>query len=155
MMIHANTVHTASSPSREQEYLAGWQRARAELDNFRKRLDQEQSQQQLRLRQEVIVPLLGLADSFQTMVSHLPSDLANHAWAVGVVHVARQIKQILREYGVEPIEAVGDQFDPNKHEAVSKVSQLGATSGCVVEVLQTGYVLGDRVIRPAKVRIAK
>jgi len=154
MMIHANAIHTASL-SREQEYLAGWQRARAELDNFRKRVNQEQASQQLRTRQEVITPLLGLADTFQTMAEHLPDDLTNHAWALGVVYVARQIKQILREYGVVPIEAIGHQFDPEKHEAVSKVSKLGTASGCVVEVLQTGYVLEDRVIRPAKVKVAK
>lgn len=154
MTIHANTIHTPS-PSREQEYLAGWQRARAELDNFRKRVNQEQSHQQLRLRQEVITPLLGLADTFQAMADHLPDDLTDHAWALGVVHVARQIKQILREYGVVPIAAIGDQFDPRKHEAVSKVKKLGTASGCVVEVLQTGYVLEDKVIRPAKVKVAK
>ena len=139
MTIHANTVHTTPSPSREQEYLAGWQRARAEFYNFRKRVNQEQ----------------GLADTFQTMTEALPADLTDHAWAQGVVHVARQIKQILREYGVVPIEAIGHQFDPEKHEAVSKVSKFGTASGCVVEVLQTGYVLEDRVIRPAKVKVAK
>lgn len=153
-MIHASQSHTSAS-RREQEYLAGWQRERAELQNFRKRMHEQATRDQRQALRAVIEPLLGVADNFQAMIRHVPKELDGNAWVTGVVHIARQVEQLLAEYGITPIEAAGTVFDPSQHEAVEEVSDSDAPSGQVVEVLMPGYRLGEDVIRPARVKIAK
>lgn len=151
-MIYSSTLHAVSS-SREQEYLAGWQRARAELDNFRKQLLEEQGARQLSARREVVESLLLLADNFQALTQHMPENLQSDSWAQGVLHVARQFEQLLNEYGVTQLNPQGQIFDPQLHEAIEEVD--GEESGLVMAVLQPGYVMGDIVLKPAKVRVAK
>lgn len=152
-MIHATHIHSAPG-SREQEYLEGWQRARAELDNFRKRIAAEDEAQRMRMKRELVESFLALADHFQSLAKHIPRELKGHAWADGVLHVARQFEQALREFQVVPIDAADTVFDPTRHEAVEQVKKKGVKKGLVVEVLQPGYVIGDTVVRPAKVKVA-
>jgi len=136
------------------EYLDGWQRARAELDNFRKRTQEEQSLRHVQAAQQAIEPLLELSYNFQAMIEHVPVELADHSWVQGVIHVARQLEDIIASYNVSPIEALNQPFDPQLHEAVEKVKHTKESSGQVVEVVRAGYVMGDRVIRPAQVKVA-
>ncbi|HLD26180.1 MAG TPA: nucleotide exchange factor GrpE [Candidatus Andersenbacteria bacterium] len=152
-MIYASTIHAA--PSRAaQEYLAGWQRARAELDNFRKRMQEQQNIQHARRSKEILSSFLPLADNFQAMTAHLPDDLQHHAWAEGVLHIARQFEQLLRELGLTTIIGINQPFDPRQHEAVKTVKQRAVPSGQVLEIIQPGYAWHDEVIRPAKVKVA-
>lgn len=153
-MIHARRSHGLPS-NKEQEYLAGWQRERAELQNFRKRMQEQATQDQRQALKAVIEPLLTVADNFQAMVRHVPKELDGNAWVAGVLHIARQVEQLLQEYGVTMIEAQGQQFDPTQHEAVEEITTDQAKSGQVIEVVMAGYRLGDSVIRPARVKIAK
>lgn len=153
-MIHARQSHSIVS-SREQEYLAGWQRERAELQNFRKRMQEQATHGQRRALRAVVVPLLDIADNFHAALAHIPAELEGNAWVVGISHIARQVTQVLAEYGVVPIEALGKPFDPTRHEAVEVVSAPDVPSGHVVEVVASGYQLADEVIRPAKVKTAK
>lgn len=151
MTRHASHFHRVGD-GKEQEYLAGWQRARAELDNFRKRLASEGQEQRQAARHTLIHALLPLADNLQAMISHLPPQLAADPWAAGVVHIARQYDQLLAELGVKVFGAAGELFDPAKHEAVEKVA--GEDKEKVAEVLQRGYKIGGKVIRPAKVKVS-
>lgn len=153
-MTHASALHSLIS-SREQEYLSGWQRARAELDNFRKRIEHEQTTRRTQTQREIITPLLELADNFQTMIQHLPKELEDNAWAQGVTHVARRLEQLLNDYGVSPVGSVGHKFDPSQHEAVSHTKHKNTASGHIIEIIQVGYKMGDTVIRPAKVKVSK
>lgn len=153
-MIHARQSHTVPSP-REQEYLAGWQRERAALQNFRKRLQEHSLASQQQALRTVVQPLLLVADNFQAMVRHVPPELKGNAWVTGVLHIARQVEQLLREYGVHVIDALGQPFDPSRHEAVGHVTKDGVTSGHVVEVVSPGYRLGEEIIRPARVKVAE
>lgn len=153
-MIHARTPHSKDGVQ-AQEYLAGWQRARAELANFRKRLQESSSEQQGQARREAVEPLLSLADNFRAMTAHVPDELQNHAWVTGVLHIARQLDEILAAYEVTAVEEVDVPFDPVRHEALESVSRTGVASGTVVEVVQPGYVMGETVLRAAKVRVAQ
>ena len=153
-MIHARQTHSVAS-AREQEYLAGWQRERAELQNFRKRMHEQATREQRQALRAVIEPLLGVADNFQAMTRHVPKELEENAWVTGVMHIARQVEQLLTEYGITLIEAQGKAFDPSQHEAVEEVADSHAPSGQVVEVIMPGYRLGEDVIRPARVKIAQ
>lgn len=138
-----------------QEYLDGWRRARAELDNFRKRMAEEQMRERERVTMELVEPLLGLADNFRAVVAHVPAELRDNAWAAGVVHVARQLESVLESYGVAVMPFGKEQvFDPARHEALETVKREGVRSGMVVEVVQPGYVMGERVIRPARVKVS-
>ena len=152
-MIHSTELH--SSSKKINEYLIGWQRARAELVNFRARVSIEQNHKDKQTRRRIIEDLMPLVDNFQAMSIHVPTELKNNSWTQGVLHVAKQLEQLLIQYDVAPIKADGAQFDPNLHEAVDSVKNKKFTSGHIIEVLQPGYTIDDEVIRPAKVKVAK
>lgn len=151
--MYASSIHGQPS-SKTSEYLAGWQRARADLDNFRKQAARHHSAEQERARAAVIEPLLTLSDNFAAMTQHVPTELQGNAWTTGVLHIARQLESLLATYNVERIAGAGDVFDPHQHEAIEKVADSSQPSGRVVEVVQPGYRVGERVLRPAKVRVA-
>ena len=137
------------------EYLEGWQRAKAELDNFKKQAVVDRVAERERVLADTLLPLLALADNFEAMAAHVPEEMADNAWAQGVVHVAKQLESLLSDYGVTEMAALKQTFDPHVHEAVDHVSGSTAKTGTNVEVVQTGYLLGDKVLRPAKVKVAK
>jgi molecular chaperone GrpE len=151
-MLHSSEIHGSS---KAREYLSGWQRARADLDNFRRRVHQEQQQQNEQVKRRLIYDLMPLIDNFRAITIHLPADLKDNVWAQGVLHVTRQLEQLLSQYNVVPINESGQPFNPVLHEAVATVEDNEASSGSIVEILQTGYKIGDQVIRPAKVKVAK
>lgn len=151
-MLHSSEIHGVS---KAREYLSGWQRARADLDNFRRRVHQEQQQQNEQVKRRLIYDLMPLVDNFRAVAIHLPAELKDNVWAQGVLHVTRQLEQLLQQYDVVPINEAGQPFNPVLHEAVATVEDETAGSGLVVEVMQAGYRIGDQVIRPAKVKVAK
>ena len=139
--------------SKEEEYLAGWQRARADLENLQKRMGTDRQQQRTFLKRDIAETLIPLADNFRSLIEHAPST-ENDPWVSGVTHVARQFDQILTDFGVESIHQKDVPFDPAIHEAVEEVEEQGK-EGIVLEVTQPGYKIGDVTIRPAKVKIGK
>lgn len=147
MTKHASQVHGLKN-SKEQEYLAGWQRAQADLANFRKRMLAEQGEMSQRAKQMVLEPLLAVVDNFRAITMHLPDDLKDNAWAAGVLHVARQMDQLLADFGVTVIDQTGIPFDPRFHEAVAGEGEH------VQEVVQVGYQLGEKVLKAAKVKVS-
>lgn len=152
-MIYASQSH-GKARVQESEYLEGWQRARAELDNFRKRVVSEQASRDQRARASLLAKLLTVAEHFQAVVKHVPSDLQNQAWAQGVLHVAREFEQVLQDQGVEIINQAQVVFDPALHEAVSQAQNSEAKSGVVLEIIQPGYKLGELILKPARVKIS-
>lgn len=140
--------------SREAEYLDGWRHARAELANYKKRVAAEHQQSRQQAVAEALRALLPVADNFQMMIKHIPSDLTSHSWVEGVKHVARQLDQLLAESGVALIAETNIPFDPAVHEAVDQVKNIKIKSGLVVEVTQPGYKLGENILRPAKVKVS-
>ncbi|MBI1834083.1 MAG: nucleotide exchange factor GrpE [Candidatus Andersenbacteria bacterium] len=151
MSIYSSQLHGKAS-TQEREYLAGWQRARAELKNLRKRLSDEGMSQQQRFKAQVLEPLLQVADNFNALIAHAPTGKEADNWSKGVLHIARDFERVLAEFGLEPITANKEPFNPLFHEAVGQAEEEGSM---VVEVLQTGWKMGDRVLRPAKVRVGK
>ncbi|PIT97871.1 MAG: nucleotide exchange factor GrpE [Candidatus Andersenbacteria bacterium CG10_big_fil_rev_8_21_14_0_10_54_11] len=149
-MIAASHIHGTVKAA---EYLAGWQRAQAELENIRRRQATEQTAQRARLTQEVAEPLLEIADNFRAAVAHIPPDIVDNAWTEGVLHIARQVENALTALGVTVIEGQGGAFDPKLHEAVHQEPARGKP-GVIIEVVQPGYRVGDRIIRPARVKVS-
>lgn len=152
-MIFATTIHGAPG-IKEGEYLDGWRRARAELANIKQRITSEQDISRQRTRAEVIEPLLTVADNFQALLTHIPEEFKNEAWTQGAIHIARDFERVLNEIGLEQINPNGEPFNPAVHEAIEKI-QTESKTDTVIEVVQVGYKIGENILRPARVKIAK
>jgi molecular chaperone GrpE len=137
------------------EYLDGWQRERAEFANFKNRTSREKEEARSRISSEIIAKYLGIVDDLELAISNRPLENETEAWADGIELIHGKLKAILTEEGVEMILAEGVTFDPNFHEAITYEENDDHQDGQVIEVVQKGYKLGDRVLRPAKVRVAK
>lgn len=136
-----------------QELTEHLQRLQAEFQNFKRRSEEQRSSFIDIAKEELIVDLLPILDNLERASTHLPDELQGNAWAKGVSQISRQAEEALKNLGVSQIEALGQPFDPNLHEAVSSDDSGG--SEIVVEVLQPGYQINQRVIRPAMVRVGK
>ena len=152
--MHANHVHSTAY-NVAAEHLAGWQRSLAELKNNERQNRKNFEKISLIQQRDMLQPLLDLADNFAAVVRHVPAELKKNTWATGVLHVSRQLTETLSTYGVVTMDVKGQEFDPQKHEAVGQVSSQKVSPGHVVELVANGYMLGDAVLRPAKVKIAK
>ncbi len=139
----------------KQEYLQGWQSARAELVNAKKRMETEQRERQSFANARLLEDLLPVADSFSMAMSNTEAwQSVDQGWRTGVEYIYSQLQKVLTEYGLEVIVAVDQQFDPRLHEAVEFLETEDKDKDNLVrEVKQTGYLLGGRVIRPAKVSV--
>jgi len=140
--------------AREAEYLDGWQRARAELANARKRFQRDQEQAYSVAAGQVLTRLLPIVDDLERAFSTLPHNLAGLTWIGGILLIQRKLGLILEQEGVVPIEAVGQAFDPFTHEAVTHEPSDTVPEGHVISEVQKGYKMGDRVLRPSLVRVS-
>jgi molecular chaperone GrpE len=140
--------------AKEAEYLDGWQRARAELANARKRFERERLQVYDNAKADVLSQLLPLADDFERALDTVPHSLSSLTWIEGITLVQRKLQQLLERASVTPIEAVGQEFDPFSHEAVTHEPSETVPAGYVIAELQKGYRMGDRVLRPTVVRVS-
>lgn len=140
--------------AKEGEYLDGWQRARAELANARKRFQREQAQAYTNAKADVLVRLLPLVDDFERAFETLPDDLSNPTWIEGVRLIQHKFQVLLEQEGVASIEATGQKFDPFLHQAVTHEPSEDVPEGHVIAEMQKGYRMGDRVLRPNVVRVS-
>lgn len=138
-----------------EEYLDGWQRARAEFANYKKRVERDQAQVYKNASGMVIKRFLDILDDLELALKERPLDGDGASWADGIELIYKKLKSILEAEGVQAMEAEGHQFDPNLHEAVTNEDNPDFESGQIIEVVKQGYLLGDRVLRPAVVRVAK
>lgn len=144
----------AAAQGKAAEYLDGWQRARAEFANARKRLEKQRSEAYKNAAVDHAAKLLPILDDFDRALVNAPEPVESNDWFEGIKLVRRKFQNIMEGLKVEPIEAVGQPFDPNFHEALSLKEADGVESGTVIEELLVGYRLGDRVIRPSLVNVA-
>ena len=134
------------------EYKDGWARSQAEFQNFRKRVERDNEAFKASTKGDIIKKVLPVLDDLERALQNRPAD---DAWASGIELVARKFQNILDMEGVKKIEAKGAAFDPNFHEAISHEPSEDVESGHVIDVVQNGYVIGERVVRPALVRVAQ
>jgi molecular chaperone GrpE len=139
-----------------QEYLDGWQRARAELANARRRFERERAEAGQYASAELVRKLLPVCDDFERALSTIPQELRSEGWIEGIFLIHRKLQVVIESVGVRPITVQpGDMFDPSVHEAVTHEEANGYPSGAVIAEIQKGYRLGEGVLRPALVRVAK
>lgn len=137
------------------EYLDGWQRARAEFSNYKKRVQKEREETRTFITAEILAKYLDVVDDFKRALDDRPSDVEIGAWAEGIDMIYRKLKGILEAEGVEEISAEGEAFDPKFHEAITFEESDDHNEGEILGVVQPGYQIGNRIIRPAQVRVAK
>ena len=141
--------------TREQsdEHLRGMQRAAADFANYRRRVDEEREGLSQFSNALLIGKLLAVLDDFDRALETVPPG-TNEGWVDGVRLVERKLRALLEAEGVTPIEALGQPFDPNLHEAVVYEETADHPDNQVIGELQRGYRLRDRVLRPSLVRVA-
>jgi molecular chaperone GrpE len=136
-------------------------RAMAELENLRKRSERERDEARQYAITSFARALLPVADNFARALAAIPeerrakADDTLKAVIEGVDAIQRQLQTVLESNGVKLIQAEGQRFDPNLHHAVAEVPSEGAAPGTVVNVVQSGYTIGERLLRPAMVTVAK
>jgi molecular chaperone GrpE len=154
-----------SAPSLEQqledekrksnEYLDNWRRSAAEFANYKKRVEKERAEYTQFANAVLLGRLLEVMDGFDAAFQAIPEIFRGEPWVEGIRLVEQKLKRVLESEGVKPIEAQGKEFNPNYHEAMFYEPTPGAAEGQVTGEFQRGYMLGDRVLRPARVKVAK
>jgi molecular chaperone GrpE len=142
----------AEAESKAAEYKDGWARSQAEFQNYKKRMERDNEMMYASMKGDIIKKVLPALDDLERALQNRP---AEDAWASGIELITRKLQNILDAEGVKRIAAEGVAFDPNFHEAISHEPNENVESGNVIAVVQNGYMLGERVIRPALVRVAQ
>jgi molecular chaperone GrpE len=142
----------AEAQSQTAEYKDGWQRAVADFQNYKRRVDAEKAETYQTAVGNIIKSYLPVLDDLERALTARPADLA---WADGIDLICRKLQSILEAEGLKRIETEGQMFNPNFHEAISQEPSSGHESGQIIAVIRNGYMLGDKVIRPAMVRVAQ
>ena len=137
------------------EYLDGWQRARAEFANYKKRIEKEQEDMIKSANGAFIVKLLPVMDDFERAFQTLPLDLMGMTWLEGIALIQRKLQMLLAQEGVTVIEAERQMFDPTLHQAVTHEESEEHEEGQIMGEVQKGYKMGDKVLRPSLVRVAR
>lgn len=145
----------AALEAKNKETYDRYVRSVAELDNVRKRGRKDVEDARFDAQTRVLREMLPVIDNLERALAHAVTAGDASGVLEGVRLVLRQFAQALERQNVHPVEAKGKPFDPNEHEAVSQIESADAAPGTVVDVLQTGYRIGDRLLRPALVVVAK
>jgi molecular chaperone GrpE len=136
-------------------------RTLADMDNMRKRTEREVADARVYGISSFARDILGVADNMHRAMQALDDELrakadeATKALLEGVELTERELMNVLEKHGVKRIEPLGQKFDPNRHQAMYEIEDLGVPSGSVIQVVQAGYLIGERVLRPAMVAVAK
>ena len=151
----ADAPPAASDLQRERDdYHDRWLRKSAEFDNYRKRIERERREQSDRAVTDLILELLLIVDDFDLALM-VSADDEGAAYQKGVELIHAKLTDLLKKYGVRPIDALGADFDPNLHQAVIQEASPDHREGEVIGELRRGYMINDRLLRPAMVKVAK
>jgi len=137
-----------------EEYLNNWKRAQADFINYKRRQNELFDELANSAMRELILEILPIYDTFSVAVGHIPDNLKGSEWVGGIVQIKTQLESFLRKKGVEEIKSVGEKFNPEIHEAVEMVKS-DKPEGEIIEEIQKGYKLDGKVIRVAKVKVAR
>lgn len=153
---------------KNQEYLEGWRRAKADYLNLKKESEKKYQDLIKFANAGLIMDILPVLDNFKLAVQHIPEDQQKLDWVAGIMHIKKQLEYILHGMGIEEIKTVGEKFNPEFHEAVEQNSKFQVQSsnaekdqevenseknkaGIIVEEIRAGYTMHGKVIQPAKV----
>ena len=138
-----------------EEYLNMLRRTQADFVNYRRRTNQEQSEGRTTAQIAVLDQILPVLDDLGRALQATPPELANNSWVQGIPLVAKRLTAVLEQLGVKQIGKPGEPFDPRWHEALSTEASSNVPEGTILHVTRPGYAIGERVIRPAQVIVAR
>lgn len=141
----------------KQKYLDGWQRERATILNLRKK-DEEAKQQFMKYaEEEFMMDLIPVLDSFTMARANKEAwEKVDKNWRVGVEIIQSQLNSVLEKHGIELVDPIGQEYDPTIHEAIEMIpAQATEQDGKIIEVVQKGYKLHDKIIRAPKVKVGE
>jgi molecular chaperone GrpE len=136
------------------DYYDRWMRKTAEFDNYRRRVDRERREQADATVVDLLQELLLVVDDFDRALT-MDGDTRDDAYRKGVELIHGKLHDLLRKQGLKPIDALGADFDPNIHQAVVHEESPEHREGEVIGELRKGYMMNDRLLRPAMVKVAK
>ena len=137
-----------------KEYLNGWKRAQADYQNLQKETAKAREDFAQFANESLLRECITLVDYFDYAFRNLPDTAEKSEWLTGIRHIYKELMQILERHGVSIMQTVGEPFDPQRHEAIEEVNADGE-SGTVVEEVQKGFLVNNKILRPARVKIAK
>lgn len=138
-----------------EEHLNLLQRVQADFLNYKRRVEAEREAQAEAVRAETIRAFLPVVDDLERALSHIPPEVARQSWIEGFNLIERGLAALLERLGVRRIGAEGEEFNPNLHEAVAYEEHPTQPEGHIAAVMRPGYQLGERVVRPAQVSVAR
>ncbi|NOJ69761.1 nucleotide exchange factor GrpE [Paenibacillus alvei] len=144
----------AKAKAEAEDYQQRYLRAQADFDNFRRRTLKEKEDFAKYASAKLVTELLPVLDNFERALATEQASSEAESFIKGVDMIFRQLGQVLEQEGVKPMEAVGQPFNPEFHQAVMTVDTDEYEEGVVVEELQKGYMLKDKVLRPAMVKVS-
>lgn len=151
----AATVSADELQRQRDEYYDLLLRKTAEFDNYRKRIDRERQSVSEAAASDLLKDMLPLVDDLERALQAEPGAEGAEAYRRGVELIHRRLLETLEKRGVRPLEALGEDFDPYYHQAVAHEPAEGRRDGEIVEEFRKGYMLGDRLLRPSMVKVAK
>jgi len=140
---------------RAAEAEAGWQRARADFANLKRRNEEERAEFAGMASDRLMTRVVELADDFDLAVEHVPEEAKGTPWVEGISAIDRKLRALLEAEGISAMGGEGEPFDPQTQQAISYEDTADVPDGTVIKVLQRGYTIGDRVLRPALVAVAR
>lgn len=141
--------------AQKEEYLTGWQKERAEFANYRKGEDDRKAMFSESMRERILTRFLSVIDSFNMAFANKEAwEKVDANWRQGIEYIYGQMNTVFEEYGVKPVGVVGETFDPNIHQPIEMMqTEDKGKDHTIATVIQKGYKLGDRVMRPARVNV--
>lgn len=141
--------------ARSAELLAGWQRAQADYSNLKKE-EQKFAKETVEWANSALIgEVIPVYNHFKLAVNHIPEKAKKEGWVQGVIMIQKQFTDFLSKYGIGEIKTVGEPFNPEIHEALTHEEKEGFEADMVFEEIAPGYMLKDKVLLPAKVKVAK
>jgi molecular chaperone GrpE len=137
-----------------KDLISHLQKLQAEFDNYRKREEASRISLIDRAKESALIEILPVLDNIDRASKSIPVDIQDNAWVKGIEFISLQISQTMNSMGIERFDSIGEIFDPNKHEAIEEVDSEQA-AGTIVKEVSAGYKIGDKIVRPASVVVAK
>jgi len=134
--------------------LAGWKRAMADYENLHRRIGEENLKARMNGTEEALQSMLPVLDYFDAAFAAIPEEIRQNEWVIGMTNIQKAFHNALQSQGVETIDSTDIAFDPKYHEAVEHVKDKTKPAGTVLTVVSKGYRLGNKVLRPAKVKVS-
>jgi molecular chaperone GrpE len=149
------TARLEAAEQRAEDAEAGWQRARADYQNLKRRSEEQRAESASIAGDRLLIRVLDLADDFDLAVEHVPEESQGTPWVEGITAIDRKLRALLEAEGIEAMEGEGEPFDPQTQQAISYEEAEDVPDGTVTKVLQRGFTIHGRVLRPALVAVAR